>query len=100
MAEQLYYAWLDVGYTARRCKMPGPLSQTMIATARGWLRIREDEQTVVRFALSMSPYIRAMLRASDQLPEPFVDACWRLNRLLECVRSAVSRNRTTVTPNG
>ena len=32
-AEELYFALIDVGYTARRCKIPGPLSQT----ARDWL---------------------------------------------------------------
>ena len=32
-AEELYVALIDVGYTARRCKIPGPLSQT----ARDWL---------------------------------------------------------------
>ena len=81
MAEELYYAWLDVGYTAKRCKMPGPLSQTMIVTARDWQRRRE--QASVSFAVSMLPYIRDMVRAQAQLPEPFVDACWRLIRLLE-----------------
>ena len=41
-AEELYVALIDVGYTARRCKIPGPLSQT----ARDWL----DERILISFA--------------------------------------------------
>ena len=89
-AEELYFAMVDVGYTARRCKMPGPLSQTMIRTAWDWLEVwREDERTLISFAsllLSdpsgvLTP--RRLWAVRDQLPEPFVDACWRLIRLLE-----------------
>ena len=44
----------------------------MIVTAQDWQR--EDEQTVIRFALSMLPYIRER----ERLPEPFVDSCWTI----------------------
>ena len=89
-AEELYFAMVDVGYTARRCKT---LSQTMIDTARDWLETwREDERTLISFASMLlsdpsgvlTPQCLCAVR--DQLPEPFVDACWRLLRLLEYLR--------------
>ena len=92
-AEELYFAMVDVGYTAMRCKIPGPLSQTMIDTARDWLETwREDERTLISFASMLlsdpsgvlSPQRLCAVR--DKLPEPFVDACWRLLRLLEYLR--------------
>ena len=92
-AEELYFAMVDVGYTARRCKIPGPLSQTMIDTARDWLETwREDERTLISFASMLlsdpsgvlTPQCLCAVRG--QLPEPFVDACWRLLRLLEYLR--------------
>ena len=87
LAEELYFALIDVGYTARRCKIPGPLSQTMIRTARDWLEVwREDERTVISFASMLSSGVQHMVRMNNQLPEPFVDACLRLIRLLEYLR--------------
>ena len=92
-AEELYFALIDVGYTARRCKIPGPLSQTMIDTARDFLETwREDERTLISFASMLLSDPSGVLTpqrlcaVSDQLPEPFVDACWRLLRLLEYLR--------------
>ena len=92
-AEELYFALIDVGYTARRCKIPGPLSQTMIDTARDWLDTwREDERTLISFASMLLSDPSGVLTpqclcaVKDQLPEPFVDACWRLHRLLEYLR--------------
>ena len=87
LAEELYFALIDVGYTARRSKIPGPLSQSMIRTARDWLEVwREDERAVISFASMLSSGVQHMVRMNNQLPEPFVDACWRLIRLLEYLR--------------
>ena len=92
-AEELYFAMVDVGYTAIRCKIPGPLSQTMIDTARDWLETwREDERTLISFASMLLSDPSGILTPQHlcavrgQLPEPFVDACWRLLRLLEYLR--------------
>ena len=92
-AEELYFAMVDVGYTAIRCKIPGPLSQIMIDTARDWLETwREDERTLISFASMLLSDPSGILTPQrlcavrGQLPEPFVDACWRLLRLLEYLR--------------
>ncbi len=94
-AEELYFALIDVGYTARRCKITGGASmlEGMIVTARDWLETsREDERTLISFASMLlsdpsgvlTP--QSLCAVRDQLPEPFVDACWRLLRLLEYLR--------------
>ena len=90
LPEELYFALIDVGYTARRCKVPGPLSQTIIDIARDCLETwREDERTITRFAVMVLSgptalkRMRAAVRTNNQLPEPLAEAYWRLIRLLE-----------------
>ena len=100
-AEELYFALIDVGYTARRCKIPDPLSQTMIDTARDWLEVwREDERTVISCASMMSSGVQHMIRMSNQLPEPLVDACWRLIRLLEYLHVSPAQARHQMLDDG
>lgn len=84
LPEELYTAMLEVGYTVRRHKVPGPLAPTMIEIAQRSLELwREDERLMRRFAdgvLSGPTNLRA---TTGQLPEPVASACWRLITLLE-----------------
>ena len=71
LAEELYFALIDVGYTARRCKIPGPLSQSMIRTARDWLEVwREDELAVNSFTSMLSSGVQHMVRMKINYRSP------------------------------
>lgn len=64
---------LEVGYSARRERVPGPLSKTIIDVAHTNLDLwREDERSMALFG---------------QLPELVASACWRLIVLLEYLSS-------------
>ena len=50
LADELYNAMLEVGHTARRHKIPGPLAHTVIDVAQKSLELwRWDEKTAMRF---------------------------------------------------
>ena len=81
--EELYCMMLEVGYCAKRQKIPGPLAHTIIDVARRSLELwREDPAAMKQFAAGvlLGPMnLRAM---TGRLPEPAAEACWRLIALL------------------
>lgn len=86
LPEELYFAIMEVGYSARRHKIPGPLAY-MMSTQELLDLWRQDEKAAFRFArlvLSGPTNLRA---ATGQLPEPVAEACWRLISLLEYLAS-------------
>lgn len=84
LPEQLYSVMLEVGYCARRHKIPGGLANMMIVTARKSLDIwRQDEKAAVYFARSVLSGPTNLRVTTGQLPEPVAEACWRLISLLE-----------------
>ena len=84
LADELYYAMIEVGDCARRNQMPGPLARTMIDTAQKSLALwRRDEQVAFRFARMVLSGPTNLRVATGQLPDPTGSACWRLVRLLE-----------------
>lgn len=86
IAEELYFAMLEVGYCARRHKIPGPLAHTMIDTAQKSLDLwRRDEQAAVRFAALVLSGPTNLWYTTGQLPEACAQACWRLIALLEYI---------------
>ena len=87
MADKQYNAMLEVGHTAHRHKIPGPMAHTMIDIAQNSLELwRRDDKTAVRFAAGVliGPTNLLLLRnTTGQLPEPVVSAFFRLIGLLE-----------------
>ena len=103
LPEELYFAMLEVGHCARRHKIPGPLTHTMIDTAQKSLeRWRRDERAARRFAAMVLAGPTNLRETTGQLPEPVASACWRLLGLVEylatltpCVHG-LSRNNKVV----
>ena len=96
LVDELYCAMLEVGYSARRNKIPGPLARTMIDTAHKSLEAwRRDENAAFRFAAMTLSGPTNLRIATGQLPEPTRAACWRLIRLLEYVASPNGAYETT-----
>lgn len=92
LAEELYYAMLDVGYTAKRYKIP-ELPEHMISTARKCLPIwREKEHTLPLFARQVLRIPNNLRTSTAQLPEPVAAACWRLIALLEYIADETEIN--------
>ena len=88
LADELYLAMLEVGHTARRHKIPGPLAHTMIDIAQKSLELwRQDERAAIRFAAGMLAGPTKLRATTGQLPEPVASACWRLVKLLEYLSS-------------
>ena len=87
LADELYNAMLEVGHTARRHKIPGPLAHTMIDIMQNSLELwRRDEKTAVRFAavvLTGPTNLLWLRNTTGQLPEPVASACLSLIGLLE-----------------
>ena len=88
LPEELYSPLLEVGYCARRHKIPGPLAHTMIDIAQKLLQLwLQDEKTAMHFAAGMLAGPTNLRATTGQLPEPVASACWRLVRLLEYLSS-------------
>lgn len=88
LPEELYSAMLEVGYSAKRHKIPGPLSDTMLSCARQSLGLwREDEKHMVQFSHRMLSGPTNLRGTTGQLPEPVASTCYRLIRLLEYISS-------------
>jgi len=84
LPEELYFALLEVGHCARRCKIPGSIVDTMISTSQDLLEIwRRDEKTAIRFATLVLAGKTNLRATTAKLPEPVASACWRLLGLLE-----------------
>ena len=102
LPEELYTAMLEVGYAARRHKVPGPLAPTMIAVAQNSLESwREDETTMTRFAYRTLWGPTNLRATTGQLPEPVASACWRLITLFEYLHGSDSKaDETLLQPKG
>ena len=88
LVDELYSAMLEVGYCARRSKIPGPLAHTMIDIAHKTLDLwRRDEGAARRFASMVLSGPTNLRVTVAQLPEPTRSACWRLIGLLEYMAS-------------
>ena len=88
IVDELYSAMVEVGYCARRNKLPGSLAHTMIDIAHESLDLwRRDERAALRFAAMVLSGPTDLLVTTGQLPEPTQSACWRLVRLLEYMAS-------------
>ncbi len=88
LADQLYMAMLEIGYCARRNKIPGPLARTLIDTAQKSLDLwRQDEKAAFRFARMVLSGPTDLRVTTGQLPEPTRSSCWRLIGLLEYMAS-------------
>jgi hypothetical protein len=86
LPEELYCAMLEVGYCARRHKIPGPLAKTMIDVAHTSLDLwRRDEKAAARFASMVLSGPTNLRTPTGQLPEDCALACWRLITLLEYI---------------
>ena len=85
LAEELYFALLDVSAAARRDRIPGPLARTLLDAAHRCLELfRRDERAAGHFArMVLKDDAAALRRATGQLPERSRRACWRLIGLLE-----------------
>ena len=84
LADELYNAMLEVGHTARRHKIPGPLADTTIDIAQNSLELwRQDEKTAMRFAAKVMVGPTNLRATTEQLPGSVASACWRLIGLLE-----------------
>lgn len=84
LSEELYCLMLEVGYCARRHKIPGPLADSMIDIAHRSLDLwRQDEKAAIRFAASVVAGPTNLRETTGQLPEPVAETCWRLIDLLE-----------------
>lgn len=88
LTEELYFAMLEVGYCARRHKIPGPLARTMLDIAQRSLDLWWwDEKAAMRFAVMVLDGPTNLRAATGQLPEQVCMACWRLIGLLEYLAS-------------
>ncbi|MEW8390051.1 MAG: hypothetical protein AB2660_21270, partial [Candidatus Thiodiazotropha sp.] len=91
LAYELYLAMLEVGHAARRHKIPGPLTHTMIDIAQKSLELRrQDEKTAMRFATGVLAGPTNLRAATGQLPETVASAYWRLISLLENLSSSAA----------
>ena len=92
LVDELYCAMLEVGYSARRNKIPGPLARTMIDIAHKSLEAwRRDENAAFRFARLVLKGPMNLRVTAGQLPEPIRTTCWRLIGLLEYMASLSTR---------
>ena len=83
IADEVYMAMLEVGLSAKRTKIPGPL-RTLSDTAQKSLALwRRDEQAAFRFARMVLSGLTNLRVTTGQLPEPTRTSCWRLLGLLE-----------------
>ena len=88
LPEELYICMLEVGYCARRHKIPGPLPRTMVDVARRSLELwRRDEKAAMRFAALVLAGPTNLRVTTGQLPEDCALACWRLIRSVEYLAS-------------
>jgi len=88
LPEELYFALIEVGICAHRCKIPGSMAKAMFGTAHDLLEIwRQDEKTAIRFATRVLACKTNLRATTGQLPEPVASACWRLLGLLEYLAS-------------
>lgn len=79
---------LEVGYAARRHKIPGPLADTMIRAAQMSLELwRQDEWSMIYFARRLLSGPTNLRATTGRPPEPVASACWRLIGLLEYLAS-------------
>jgi hypothetical protein len=84
LPEELYFAMLELGYCARRSKIPGPLAPTMIDSAQKCLDLwREDKGLMQSFAVRILSGPTNLRETTGQLPEDCARACWRIITLLE-----------------
>ena len=88
IVDELYSVMVEVGYCARRNKIPGPLAHTMIDGAYKSLDLwRRDERASMQFASMVLSGPTNLRVTTGQLPEPARTACWRLIGLLEYMAS-------------
>ena len=79
LADDVYNAMLEVGHTACRHKIPGPLAHTMIGVAQKSLELwRLDEKTAMRFAAGVLTGLTNLRATTGQLHGHAASACWRL----------------------
>ena len=89
LPEELYFAILSVGHSARRHKIPG--FRAVIDIAQTSLEIwRSNERAAISFAAEVLTGPTNLLETTGQLPEPLALECWRLVRLLEYMASHVN----------
>ncbi len=86
LPEELYYKMLEVGWWAKREKIPGPLRHTMRRVAQESLEDwREDLSNMKLFATKMLSGPTNLRVTTAQLDTMTCDACWRLIELLEYI---------------
>jgi len=91
LADELYFALLEVGYCARRQRIPDPLASTLINIAQCSLELwRRDEQAVMRFARRVLSGPTNLRETTGRLPKPVASACLRLLKLLEALSDSRS----------
>ena len=91
--EDLYFALIEVGICARRCKIPGSLAKVMFETAHDLLDIcRQDEKTATIFASHVLSCKTNLWTTTGQLPEPVASACFKLLKLLGYLASLEPRD--------
>ena len=84
LAEELYFALLDVSAAARRDKIPGPARALQGVAHRTLELFWRDERAAGRFAaLVLKGDAASLRRATGSLPDQSRRACWRLIGLLE-----------------
>ena len=83
LQEEVYTAMLEVGYSAKREKIPGPIAHTMIDVAQRSLEHwRADSKALETFAIKVLSGPTNLRVSTGGLT---CDACWRLIRLLEYI---------------
>ena len=88
LVDELYCTVVGVGYCARRKKIPGPLTRTMIDIAQKSLDLwRRDKGAARRFASIVLSGPTNLRVTTGQLPEATRSAYWRLIGLLEYLAS-------------
>lgn len=87
LADEVYMAMLEIGHSAKRDNVPGPLSETMLDTARQSLDMwRSDHSLLQIFARILLRNPSGLKEATSNLPERTRNACWRLLNLLQYVQ--------------
>ncbi|KAK3774262.1 hypothetical protein RRG08_050767 [Elysia crispata] len=82
LPEELYFAILSVGHSARRHKIPG--FRAVIDIAQTSLEIwRSNERAAISFAAKVLTGPTNLREITGRLPEPLASECWRLVGLLE-----------------
>ena len=100
LPEELYFAMLEVGFCARRYKIPGPLNAMSDIAQQSLELWRRDEKAAMRFVAMVLAGPTNLRVPTGQLPEPLASACWRLLGLMEYLASCYDQQSPRLDESG